>query len=191
MTTKNPSLSIAASRRCGLVFLILVGLSGYTNGEDAPLQQSLAPGMRVRIQAPDVLPGKVVGKIDKVSDESVSIDVPGRSTPLSIVREKITRLDVSEGSRSRGIDAAIGGGIGAGAGAIVGAAVGGRSNTHLVSTGGEAAVCALLGALLGALIGAEIPPGEHWNEIPAAYRYRIGFAPRLDHGLALAVAWNF
>jgi hypothetical protein len=44
--------------------------------------------------------------------------------------------------------------------------------------------------LLGAAIGAAIPPGEHWNEIPAV-RYRVGFAPRLDHGLNVAIAGQF
>jgi hypothetical protein len=49
---------------------------------------------------------------------------------------------------------------------------------------------ALFGALVGAVIGAAVPPGERWKEI-AATRYRISFAPRLDHGADLAVAWRF
>jgi hypothetical protein len=58
-----------------------------------------------------------------------------------------------------------------------------------VSTGAFAGACALLGGGLGALIGAVIPPGEHWREISAT-RYRFRFAPRLDHGADLAVAWQ-
>jgi hypothetical protein len=94
------------------------------------------------------------------------------------------------GPRTRGIEAVIGAGIGAGLGAAGGelASAGGKS--HIVSSGAVAAVFALLGAGLGALIGVAIPPGEHWNEKPRS-SYRIGFAPRLDHGLDVAVAWDF
>jgi hypothetical protein len=59
-----------------------------------------------------------------------------------------------------------------------------------VSTGEVAGVCALLAAGLGASIDVAIPPGEHWKEISAT-RYRISFAPRLDHGLDLAAVWKF
>jgi hypothetical protein len=59
-----------------------------------------------------------------------------------------------------------------------------------VSTGEVAGVCALFGSGIGAVIGVAIPPGEHWQEVSAA-RYRVSFAPRLDHGAKLAVAWKF
>jgi len=137
------------SNALALLTLACLFASVSAAGEDAPLDLSLTPGMRVRVLAPGISPSKVVGTINKVDEQSVTIDVPGRSAPVSVLREKIARLDVSEGPRSRGVDAAI-----------------------------------------GAVIGAAMPPGEHWNEMPAT-RYRVGFAPRLDHGLNLAVAWNF
>jgi hypothetical protein len=59
-----------------------------------------------------------------------------------------------------------------------------------VSGDAVAGACVLFGALIGTVIGAAIPPGERWNEMPAT-RYRVGFAPRLDHGLNLAVALQF
>ena len=173
-----------------VVLLTLAFASASAAGEDAPLQQSLTPGMRVRILAPDIFPGKVIGTIYRVDDQSVTIDVPGRSEPVSVLREKIARLDVSEGPRSRGVDAAIGAGIGALIGAAGGALAGGSQNSHIVSNGEVAAVCAVLGAGLGALIGVAIPPGERWNQL-AATRYRVSFVPRLDHGLDFAVAWTF
>jgi hypothetical protein len=176
--------------RCALMLVTLAYTPAFAAGEDPLPEQSLAPGMRVRILAPDISPHKVIGTIDQVSDESMTLEVRGRSGPVSVPREKILRLDVSDGSRSRGVDAAIGAGIGAGVGAAGGALAGGSGHGHLVSSGEVAAVCAVLGGALGALIGAAIPPGEHWKEIPAA-RYRVGFSPRLDHGLDLAVAWNF
>lgn len=126
-------------------------------GEDVPLDILLTPGMRVRILAPDISPRKFVGTINRVDDQPLTIDVQGRSEPVSILREKIIRLDVNAGRRSRWVDKAIVGAIGAAA---------------------------------GAFIGAIIPPSQHWNELPAT-RYRLGFAPRLDRGLDLAIAWTF
>jgi hypothetical protein len=171
-----------------LVLLIAVTSASAADG-DVPLQ-SLTPGMRVRILAPELSPSKLIGTVHQVSDNSVSLDVPGRNEPVSILREKIARLDVSEGPRSRGVDAAIGAVIGAGIGAAGCAAGNGSGQGHIVSTGAVAGVCALFGSGIGALIGVAIPPGERWKEI-AATRYRISFAPRLDHGADLAVVWKF
>lgn len=190
MRSKNtPSLNIAMSLCGALVLLTLACMSATAAGQDAPMQQSLTPGMRVRILAPDISPSKIVGTINRVDDQSVTIDVPGRSEPVSVLREKIARLDVSTGRRSRWVDAAIGAGIGAAGSALACSA--GEGKHSYVSNTDVTAGCALVGGLLGAGIGAAIPPGEHWNEMPAN-RYRIGFAPRLDHGLnLLAVAWRF
>jgi len=162
-------------------------------GEEAPLDLSLTPGMRVRILVPDISPSRMIGTIKAVSGDSVTIDAQGRAEPVSVLREKIARLDVSEGPRSRGVDAAIGAGIGAGVGVIVGAVAGSNQKKNQVvniSDGAVAGAGALFGALVGAVIGAAVPPGERWDEIPAS-RYRVGLAPRLDHGLDLAVAWKF
>jgi hypothetical protein len=159
-------------------------------GEVVPLDLSLTPGMHVRVLAPDISPIKVVGTIRRVDDQSVTLDVPGRNEPVSILREKIARLDVSDGPRSRGIDAAIGAGIGAGIGAAGGALTNSGGHDHFVSTGAVVGFCAVLGAGLGALIGVAIPPGERCKEMSAT-RYRISFAPRLDHGADLAVALKF
>jgi hypothetical protein len=174
------------------VQLLLIAFSAIAADGDTPLQQSLTPGMRVRILAPELSPHKVIGTVQRVSEDSVTLDVPGRNEPVSVLREKIARLDVSEGPRSRGVDSAIGAGIGAavGAGGCAAGNGGGQNDVVRISTGAVAAFCALLGGGLGALIGALIPPGEHWKEI-AATRYRVSFAPRLDHGADLAVAWKF
>ena len=173
-----------------LVVLSFASASVFAADGDVPLLQSLTPGMRVRILAPEVSPHKVIGTVQRVSEDSVTLDVPGRNEPVSVLREKIARLDVSEGPRSRGVDSAIGAGIGAAVGAAGCAAGNGGGQGKIVSTGAVAGFCALLGGGLGALIGAVIPPGERWREISAT-RYRVTFAPRLDHGAALAVAWKF
>ncbi len=188
--TKFTAIAMRLSNALALLTLACLFASAPAAGEDAPLDLSLTPGMRVRVLAPDISPSKVVGTISRVDNRSVTIDVPGRSEPVSVLREKIARLDVSDGPRSRGVDAAIGAGIGAAVGAAGCAAGNGSGQGHIVSTGAVAGFCALLGGGLGALIGAVIPPGERWKEISAT-RYRISFAPRLDHGADLAVAWKF
>jgi hypothetical protein len=175
--------------RGALVMLFLSASASAADG-DAQLQQSIAPGMRVRILAPEVSPSKVIGTVKQVSGDSLTIDLPGRDEPISILREKIARLEVSGGPRSRGIDSAIGAGIGAGIGAA-GCALANRSGRgHIVSNGAVAGVCALFGAGLGGLIGVAVPPGERWKEVPAT-RYQVRFEPRLDHGLDLALVWRF
>jgi hypothetical protein len=176
------------SNALALLTLTCLFASVSAAGKDAPLDLSLTPGMRVRVLAPGISPSKVVGTINKVDDQSVTIDVPGRSEPVSVLREKIARLDVSAGRRSRWVDAAIGAGIGAATSAL--ACSSSEKKNSIVNNTDVTAGCALVGGLLGAAIGAAIPPGEHWNELPAT-RYRVGFAPRLDHGLNLAIAWNF
>jgi hypothetical protein len=179
------------TRLCtALVVLFLMAASASAAGEDVPLPQSLTPGMRVRILAPDLSPSKVIGTIEQVSDDSVTLGVPGRNEPLSILREKIARLDVSEGPRSRGVDATIGGVIGAGIAAAACAAWNRSGQGHLVSSGEVAGVCAVFGSGIGAIIGVAVPPGERWKEMSAT-RYRVSFAPRLDHGADLAIVWKF
>jgi len=178
-------------RFCAVLVLVSLACASASAADgDVPLPQSLTPGLRVRILAPGASPSKVIGTIDHVSDDSVTLDVPGRNEPVSILREKIARLDVSEGPRSRGVDAAIGGVIGAGAGAAGCALASGSGRGQIVSTGAVAGACAVLGGALGALIGVVIPPGEHWKQISTS-RYRVSVAPRLDHGMDMAIAWKF
>lgn len=164
--------------------------SAFAAGEDTTLPLSLTPGTRIRIQAPEVFHGKVIGTVSAANADSVTIDVPGRSEPVSVLREKISLLDISEGPRSRGVDAAIGAGIGAGVGAIGGALANGGRGSHIVSNGAVTAACAVLGAVVGAVIGVAVPPGEHWKPV-AANRYRVSFVPTLDHGLDMAFALKF
>jgi hypothetical protein len=182
MGSKNaPPGSVAMSLSNVLALLTLACLVASVSvaGEVPPLDLSLAPGMRVRVLVQDISPSQFVSTISRVGDQSVTIDVPGRSEPVSVLREKIARLDVSSGRRSGWVDAAIGAGIGAAGSAL---ACSSRESKHSIVNNTDAtAGCALVGDLLGAAIGAPIPPGEHWNEMPAT-RYRVAFAPRLDHG---------
>ena len=188
----NNEKSTAIARSLGNLPALLTFACPFASvpaaGEDAPLDLSLSPGMRVRVLAPGISPNKVVGTISMVDDQSVTINVPGRPEPILVLREQIARLDVSAGRLSRWLDAAIGAGIGAAGSALACSA---NETKHSIVNNTDVTVgCALAGALLGLGIGAAISPGEKWNEMPATH-YRIGFAPRLDHGLNFAVAWNF
>jgi hypothetical protein len=184
-------LHLASGFEClAPVVLTIAFTSAFAAGDDATLQLSLTPGTRIRIQAPEVFPGKVVGTVNALSADSLTIQVPGRSEPVSVLRDKIARLEVSDGPRSRGVDAAIGAGIGAGIGAVGGAVADSGKGSQIVGRGAVVVVFALLGTGVGALIGAAIPPGERWKPI-SADRYRVTFAPGLDHGLDLAIAWKF
>jgi hypothetical protein len=187
--TPPGSVAMSLSNVLALLTLACLFASVSVAGEDPPLDLSLAPGMRVRVLVQDISPSIFVGTISRVGDQSVTIDVPGRSEPISVLREKIARLDVSSGRRSRWVDAAIGAGIGA-AGSALACSSGENKHSFIVNNTDVTAGCALVGGLIGAAIGAAIPPGEHWNEMPAT-RYRVGFAPRLDHGLNVAIAGRF
>ncbi len=181
-----------ANSAAAIVMLTCVLMVRPAAAQDASDPQSLVPGLRVRIAAPDVAPGKVVGTIDKVDKDSVTIDVPGRQQPIDVPRDKIMNVDVSEGPRSRWVDVGIGAGAGAAAGAVTCVVANDKSRSGFVniSDGVAAGVCGLLGAALGAVIGAAIPPGERWRPM-AASGYRISLVPRLDHELGFAVSMAF
>jgi len=174
---------------CALAFAGL-SFSSPATAEDTPGIPPLAPGVRVRIVAPDVSAGKVIGTITAVDEESVTLDVPGRGAAVSVPRDKITHLDVSEGPRSRWINAA----FGAAVGALGGAIVGGNHKSSLFhgdySTGEAATDGGVLGALVGAAVGALIPPGERWISGGGA-SYRVSLAPQFQNGLGVAVAVKF
>jgi hypothetical protein len=72
-----------------LVVLSFASASVSAADEDVPLQQSLTPGMRVRILAPEVAPGKIIGTVTRVSDDAATLNIPSRSEPVLILREKI------------------------------------------------------------------------------------------------------
>lgn len=188
MKVFNNSVAMTPSNALACLALAYLFASMSAAAEDTPLDLSLTPGMRVRVLAPDISPSKVVGSINRVDDHSVTIDVPGRSEPVSILRDNIARLDVSAGRSSRWVNAGIGGAIGA-AGSALACSASEKTNS-IVPNRDVTTACAIVGAALGAFVGAIIPPREHWNAMPAT-RYRVGFAPRLDHGLDLAIAWTF
>jgi len=170
--------------RCALAMLCLCSFCAvpHAAGEEARLPQ-LAPGMRVRILAPGNVDKALVGTIDTLDDRSISLEVQGRAERLTVPRERITRLDLSAGPRSRLPGALIGAAVGGAAGALAGSQ---SSSYRDASQAGGA----LVGVLIGALVGALIPPGEHWNEVPVS-GYRVTFGPSRDPSVALTFSLVF
>jgi hypothetical protein len=160
--------------------------------QQATDQTLLAPGMRVRIAAPEVLPHRLVGEISAIDEDTVTVESSASHMTVSIPRVKIDRVELSEGMRSRWVD----GGIGAATGAATGAITCAEDNSHSshgyvrVSTTAVAAACGVVGAGIGALIGALIPPGERWHRM-ATSSYRLSVMPRLDSELGLSVMLAF
>jgi hypothetical protein len=62
-----------------LVVLSFASVSVFAADGDTPLQQSLTPGMRVRILAPGVAPNKVIGTVEKVSEDSATLKIEAHS----------------------------------------------------------------------------------------------------------------
>jgi hypothetical protein len=154
----------------------------HAAGEEARLPQ-LAPGMRVRILAPGSLDKALVGAIDTLDDRNIRLEVEGRAEPITVPRERITRLDLSAGPRSR-LPGTL---IGAAVGGVAGALAGSQSSSYREASqaGG-----ALIGVLVGALVGALIPPGEHWNEVPVSgYRVTLGSSHGPSVGLTLSLVF--
>jgi hypothetical protein len=188
----NTRRTVMHCANAGILAAMLAGtlMAKPAAAQDTSDLQSLFPGQRVRIAAPGVAPGNVVGSISKLDTDSVTVDMSGRHQSISVPRDKILSVDVSEGPRSRWVDLGIGAGTGFAAGAVFGLVAQGRSRTGFVSDGAVAAVCGLLGGGLGALIGATIPPGERWHRLSTS-SYRISFVPRFDHDLGFALAMAF
>jgi hypothetical protein len=193
--SKQNSSAVRTVRRCAntgvaIAMLICVLAADAVGADDTSDPQSLVPGLRVRIVAPDIAPGKVVGSIVNADTESVTVAVSGRHESISVPREKIMTMDISEGPRSRWVDVGIGGGAGLATGAVGCTVANGKSKGDFVSGGTVAAVCGLIGGALGALIGAAIPPGERWHRL-ASSSYRLTVVPRLDHELGFAISVAF
>jgi hypothetical protein len=150
---------------------------------------SLPPGTRVRVLAPDAFKGKLIGTVTSMTDDTVTLEVPDRGAPVSVVRAKITQMEVSSGLHSRWFYALIGAGSGAAAGALVGSGSAAHPGNYMTRDG-VMGQDALLGLGLGALIGAVIPPSEHWKSM-GVFHARISVVPRIDRGVGLTVAAAF
>ena len=173
---------------------ILVCLSGLlasarVAADDGATPPQLAPGVRVRILAPDVAEAAVIGTVGTLDERTISIDIAGRAERLIVRREQIVRLEVSAGRGSR----VVGGLLGAAAGGLAGGWVALRSDfeeTYQHPPRQDLVVGAAVGALLGAVLGVALPPGERWRELSAS-NSRFSVAPRFDRGICVSFSMGF
>jgi hypothetical protein len=151
------------------------------DGTSAP---ALAPGLRVRIEAPGLAPTDATGTIRAIDDKTIRLEVPGRAEPVDVARAQITRFQVSGGRSSRLVHTLVGAAIGAIGGAVIASHSGGQdiSGTHAAAT--------VAVALVGAGIGAALPAGERWSDLPAA-RYRVALVPNPGAGFGFLFSRGF
>ena len=146
-----------------LVVAVLVA-AGQARADDVP---ALAQGSRVRISASS-LGGPIRGTLAALRDESLTLQVSGKSDPVVIDRNRITRLEVSAGRRSRGRGAFIGAAVGFGAGLLMTAAIaagGGDQKSRAYGAAYSLVLFTPMLSLTGALIGVAVPPGERWVKV--------------------------
>ena len=168
--------------------LVLSAFSFTALADDATQIPSIAVGTRVKVSAPEISTTPVIGTVRALDAKSLTVDVSGRTEPLAVPRDRIRRLEVSTGRRSRWTGALIGGLLGAAAGAALGNSTASK-NAYDVKSADQAGG-AVLGLLVGAGIGALIPPGERWQDVSSS-RYRVSFAPRVDRTPGIAFALSF
>lgn len=152
--------------------------------EEVP--QDLVLGMRVRVAAPALGPGPLVGAIMALDSKHMTLRVPGRTDPLSLDRANISRIELSVGRRSRGRGALVGAAAGAAAGVLLSLVTYGGRSEQLFSRGGDAIVSAAALGSAGALVGVALPPRERWKGVPLG-----GPSPAAALGSRAAVSLSF
>ncbi len=141
---------------------LLGGVSG-AQAVDSAHGPPVAVGTRIRLWelAAHDLSIPVVGRLARVTTDSVDIRPDGDPSPLAISRPLITRVESSTGphARSRSTTALMGAAIGALGGGILGIIAGNLSRSNAARLG---IYSGLAGAGVGAAAGAALP-GDAWK----------------------------
>lgn len=149
------------------VWCLCLGTSSQTSTLYAQESGSLRLGMRVRLTRPDQTPERIVGTVIAVYPSSMTVQTS--RAPMTVRRETIQKVEISERRSSKKKGALIGAGLGVLAVVVATAAVRGDESCLFVdpcSPGKETAlVSAVLFVPLGVGLGAAIAPGERW--VPA------------------------
>jgi hypothetical protein len=148
---------------------------------------AIKSGDRVRITAPTVSGGPLVGTV--LTLETDSLVVQGGTNTWRLSLASITHLDRSRGQRSHTL-------LGAGIGFLVGAGAGvvwGASQASCDPAGAcvpfGAAVGGGGGVLLGVVVGVLVRT-ERWAEVPLDH-LRLSLTPDRDRGLTLRASLSF
>ncbi len=172
--------------------LVLTG-SADLFGQEAP---PVAPGDRVRIAAPEIVNDRVVGTVVALKPDTLAVNVENRDSPLALPLASLTKLEVSQGQKSRtlkgaGIGFLVGGAAGLATAALA-CAIAGDCDADDPYTGLVYAVFGVLGAgvgtLTGAIIGSTIKV-DRWDTVQLD-QLRVGLPPR-GHGLEVSAKFVF
>lgn len=155
-----------------------------------PAQEVLAvsPGQRVKVRSPEARGVFVVQTVTPDTLVVAAANGETRAVPIA----SISRLEVSEGERTR-----MGGfGRGAGFGFLIGAVIGGglgltSGDDGIFSAGETALILGTFSGGVGALIGGALGasnPGEHWRRVPVR---RVTAGPAPGGGFATTVSLAF
>jgi hypothetical protein len=120
-------------------------------------------GARVRLWelAARDLSVPVVGRLTRLTADSIDIQPDGNDATIVVARPAVTRVETSEGphTRSRTTAAVMGAVIGALGGGVLGVIAGNMNRSNAARLGIYAGVA---GAGIGAVVGASAP-GEAWH----------------------------
>lgn len=181
----------------------IVGLLVMTHGADlsAQLVRTVSPGARVRVTAPALASKKLVGTVQKLDADTLTLNVKGWRTPLLIPLRSLDCLEMSRERKSRflqGLGAGVLVGIGAG---LVGYGYGLQQaedpdNPTSEEEAGAGQIGILAGlavglpaALIGGVIGAMLNI-EKWDKIPIR-KARLGLKPYGGRGLIFSASLSF
>ena len=103
----------------------------------------------------------VVGRLTRLTPDSVDIQPDGNDATIGVARPAVTRIETSEGphTKSRTTAAVMGAVIGALGGGVLGVIAGNMNRSNAARLGIYAGVA---GAGIGAVVGASAP-GEAWH----------------------------
>jgi hypothetical protein len=155
----------------------------------APLVR-LPIGAWVRLEAPEVMPGRITGHLLSADAEELVVAV-GNRLPIAVPRAALTRAEVSLRRHNSWRRGAL---IGAATGLLIGAiATGGDfdegGDVGHFSRGGVIAMSAIAFAGNGALIGVLVKR-EDWRVVPTA-SLKLSLVPIRGRGAALGVTLSF
>jgi len=179
-----PALVPGAAPVSALLDLVVEG------GQTAP---TLAPGSRVRVEAPAVHGGALIGQIEALDAASLRVQLQTGGV-ITVPRDAIVRIDTSEGRRPNKLRGAVIGGCVGLVGGLVVAAQSREEDDRSFSPGFDRSVevigtltLAGVGAGLGTLVGAMIRT-ERWQEVQLPVpSMRLGLAPTRTGGANIVV----
>lgn len=129
----------------------------------------LAPGARVRITSPSLVPSVETGRLLAVRSDTLVLQADRSTTPMALPFPSVTKVELSHGTHRSTVAGMLLGILAGGAtGAAVGAAMPTDGKGINFGHGGDAALMALPGALLGGTIGALLGTAhqsERWESV--------------------------